>query len=97
MLWQVLTQVPLPGGNGKEIFGDAWWLDTDNEAFHQRAGGSVAGSEAWQSRRPASVVSAGTPMSMASGLTALTEDHRFAPLAAQLSMHHRVWVQTADV
>ena len=66
------------GGNGKDIFGDAWWLDTDGEAFQQRAAGSVAGSEGWQSRRPASVVSAGTPLSMASGFTALTDDHRCA-------------------
>ena len=56
------------------MFGDAWWLDTDGEAFQQRPGGSVTGSEAWQSRRPASVVS--TAHSVASGLTGVTEDHR---------------------
>ena len=77
-LWERSQRQRLaPGGNGKDMFGDAWWLDTDNEAFQQRPGGSAAGSEAWHPRRPASVVSA--PLSIASGLTGLTEDHRWGP------------------
>ena len=60
------------GGNGKDIFGDAWWLNTDGEAFP--AHGLGAGSEAsWPVRRAGSV----STLSIASGLTGITEDFRY--------------------
>ena len=61
-----------PGGNGKDIFGDAWWLNTEGEAFPAHA--LAAGSEAsWNVRRAGSV----SALSLASGLTGITEDFRW--------------------
>ena len=66
------------GGNGKDIFGDAWWLDTDGQAFPVQ--GLAVGSEAsWQLQGPRRAGSMST-LSMVSGLTGMTEDFRQAPM-----------------